>query len=141
MMVDESRGPWRVGDQPLPPGTDCYLLRQGKYPPTPIQAELSGEMTSDLHAGSRGFPEDIIQDGVSWFLPSWPVPRPSLFSGTQSQRGCNGSQGHPWAQPPGSEGVTTQLTPFSARIRVSQATIRNQGSPSCWPASDPACRE
>lgn len=54
-----------------------------------------------------------------------PLPQPVLWD---SERGCREVQATP-AQPPGREGVTTQLTPFSAGIWDVSATLPSHGSP------------
>lgn len=45
---------WRVGEQPLPPDSDrCPVSRDRKRPSTPSQAELYGDVTSDLFVGGH----------------------------------------------------------------------------------------
>lgn len=45
---------WRVGEQPLPTDSDrCPVSRDRKHPSTPTQAELYGDVTSDLFAGGH----------------------------------------------------------------------------------------
>lgn len=73
--------------------------------------------------------------GTSSRSASWPVPCPSLFSGTQSERSSMRSQGHACARPPGRERVTL----LSARTEVSQPYPQTKPAPSAglplpWPA-------
>lgn len=63
---------------------------------------------------------DVIQVGIKGFLLAWPLPCPSLFSDIQPKRGCRGSQGHSWAQPPGRLRVTAELTCSQPGPRVLQ---------------------
>lgn len=126
---------WSWGTSP--PQALTVALWQGPETPTTSTRQSSLERRQTCSQEPEGLLGDVVRVGIRGFLqPGLSLPRPVLWD-----RGRRGRLGHCWAGPPRRVGPTARLTPFSARIRVSQATLTNQGRGFRWPACDPGLQE